>query len=159
MDQVDTGRMRRVLDRVYPPAPPPPEPFPPPPPEPGEDVCRLLNKEQTLYGTLQRAMRMSAECRRVLQELLRRCGGRERRLRSRCFLAGGPGPRPPEPRRRGEGVLSSLRRAERLLRELERDYRAAAETVPHRRELYLRFSRECARDEESVEILLEKALR
>ena len=170
MEQVDTRRIRRVLERVYPPPPPPPpgpnpgdpppEPFPPPPPpRPEEEACRLLNTERELQGALQRAMGRSMECRRALRDILRRCGDRERRLRARCFLTGGLRPPPPQPRRGGTGVLSSLRLAERLLRELAGDYRAIAHGQPERGELYRRFSRECARDAETVESLVERALR
>ena len=159
MEQVDTRRLRRVMERVCPPELPPPEPCPPPPSVAGDDACRMLNSERKLYRTLQRSMRMSLECRRALGNVLGRCGQRERRLRTQCFLFDGRGTLPPEPVQGRGGILSSLRKAEGLLRELSVSYQAVADRQKERRELYLSFSRECARDAEYVERLLERALR
>lgn len=170
MDKVNTGRMKRVLDRVYHPVPPPkpglpppPEPgppIPPPPPvRPGEQACALLESERDLGALLRSLIRKSGQCRRSLQGVLRRCGDRERRLRSLCFLAGGNGGPPPMPGQGGGGVLFSLRRVVELLRKLAEEYNAAAGRTPDKRELYQRFSRECREDASAAERLMERALR
>ena len=176
VDQVDTQRMKRVLDRLYPSGPPPlppgPPPFPdrpPPPPPPGpgpqpgpapdggpgrEIPCALLDREEELRAVLSALMRESPRTRTALQGVLRRGEGRCRRLRTECFLRGGR--RSGRDFGRKKGVLSLLRRAHALLEELEREYGRAAGDIPGYRQLYERFSRECASDAGTVRRLTER---
>ena len=145
MDNVDIERMRRVMDRLYPPGPdrppedhrpPPPEHRPPPTPRPETEVCALLNTERELTGLIWRAERKSRECRRILQGMEQRSLRRGRRLRTECFLRAGPGMPPPDrPEQGRDGVLFTLRRIEHLLEELAERYRRVAGVLPSRRRL------------------------
>ena len=170
VDQVDTQRMKRVLDRLYPQGPPPPPPGPPewpgsrppppgpepePPAEPRREIpCALLDREERLRAALASLMRESPRTRLALQGVQRRGESRQRRLRTECFLRGGRRPAPDAGRKKG--VLTLLRTAHRLLEELEAEYGRASAALPGSRQLYERFSRECASDAETVRRLTER---
>ena len=68
-------------------------------------------------------------------------------------------PPPDRPEQGRDGVLFTLRRIEHLLEELAERYRRVAGGLPRRRGLYERFSAECREDAQTVEKLLERALR
>ena len=161
LNTVDTERMKRVLDRLYPearPHRPGPVPPPPPPPERG-GACALMERETQLERDIQNVFSRSRECRRTLQGVYARSEHRARELRSDCFLHRGERMPPPRPRRRPEGVLSMLREIHSALEDLGRAYEKAAAEEPRRRERYGRFSDECGRDARSVRQLIERVMR
>lgn len=145
---VDTERMKRVLDRLY------PDRRPPPPP--GSDACALLGKEQRVNQLLQNLLSRSGECRRKLRGVQQRSEQRLRFLRGECFLRRGI---PPKPGRRPEGVLSILRELYHALEQLGGEYETAAGTMPRRRENMLRFSGQCRADARLVREALDAAMR
>ena len=158
MDDVDTGRMKRVLDRLYD-RPAEDRGERRPPKTPGDDACGLLRRERELYGLLAEIGRRSGACRGALQGVLRRSGARQRRLRADCFLApGGEWPEGPPPPRPRTGVLSALGLAVRELEALEEGYAHAGARQPRDRETYGRFARECRSDSETMRALLERAM-
>ena len=168
MDNVDTQRMKRVLDRLYPagppplpgqlpPPPPPPRPEPPPPPKP-EASCALLGKEEELQRTLGSLMRRSPRTRPALLGVLRRSEARQRRLRTECFFRNGVR-RPVGDGKGKSGVLSLLRTAYAVLETLETEYLRAGADSPRHRQLYERFARECASDTRTVRRLTEQLFR
>ena len=148
---VDTERMRRVLDRLY------PDRRPPPPPPHGGDACALLGKEQRVNELFRFLLARSGECRRRLQGALQRNEQRVRFLRGECFLRRGA--RPLSPGRRPEGVLSVLRELYHTLEQLGGEYETAAGTMPRRRENMLRFSGQCRADARLVREALDAAMR
>ena len=165
MENVDIERMRRVMDRLYPPGPPPEKHHPfedhrPPPAKPEDTACRLLETEQELYGMILLASQKSRECRRVLGGVRQRSARRSARLRSLCFLTFGPGTPPGKRAQQGrEGVLHTLRRIVRILEELSDRYHGASVRFPARRQLYEGYARECRSDAKTAEYLLERAFR
>ena len=161
MEDVDTARMKRVMDRLYPPPPPPGPPPGLPPPQPPPDhreACALAEEEQRLQFALRRAFRTSRQIAGALSGVMRRSGERAERMRTECFLTGGrlsgrPGPS------RVEGPLAALRTASGLLENLSDRYTEAARRSPRQKNLYERYAERCRRDAESVRSVLHRAMR
>ena len=162
MENLDTRRMKRVMDRLYPerppvPGPPPPMPPPPDPPPPPAEACGLLESEQELQRDLHRAVRGSRQAARSLAGVLKRSENRAAHLRTECFLAG----RLPPPERRTAGpfgTAAALRRAWRELEALSGRYRTAAQD-PRQGERYREYGEQCRRDAQSVHNALNRLLR
>ena len=172
--EMDTERLKRVMDRVRPPAgpaiPPPPGPPgprppgppgspPPPPPERCREEEQLCREEQIVLA-LRAAMNRSRRCRQELMPWVRSSEQRQRRLRTELYLRSGDRP-PREPPRRQEGVLSSLRRAEGLLREAETEYgRMARDDREDRddRRIYDSFAAQCRRNRQVIRGLMEQMM-
>ncbi len=153
MDNVDTKRMERVLQRLYPPDRPPEREQRRGPPT----ACILLSREERLRQLTRELMGRSGECRRALQPLLRQSGVRAGHLRPDCYLdRGRPGrDRPP---RRLPGVLSGLRELYRMLEGLAEEYEKAAAEMPRRFGYCESFARECRNGTETVHRLLRRAM-
>lgn len=99
-------------------------------------------------------------CRRVLRPVEQHSARRERKMLTGCFLAAGAGaPHPLGPRQGREGVFFALRRIAGLLEELSERYDRAAQESPGKEKMYRFFSGECRSDAQTVEKLLERALR
>ena len=174
VDQVDIERMKRVLERIYPGADRetpryqlPPLPIPESvgeeqqaavqPETKGERM--LMAGELDVQRTMCALMGKSQECRRTLQEPLRRCRTRMQTLRTEWFLRTGESMLPPEPpSRRETGVLSLLRRAHEQLEALAEAYEGMARETPHW-EMYSAMGSECRAAAGTVRNLLRKAMR
>lgn len=170
--EMDTERLKRVMDRIRPPAgpaiPPPPPgpprpglpgPPPPPPPEWRREEEQLCREEQIVLA-LRAAMNRSRRCRQELLPWIRSSEQRQRRLRTELYLHSGDRP-PREPPRRQEGVLSSLRRAERLLREAETEYEHMARDDREDRDdrrMYESFAAQCRRNRQVIRGLMEQMM-
>jgi|GEM_PF-5226693 len=165
MENVDTDRMKRVLDRLYPPPPLGPPPGRPPgpmgtkpPPPPREPVCALEKTEQRLRGELSRVFRHCRECRRVLSPVQRRSQSRSAWLRAECFLSG-PGAEPFRRPEHRDGTLASLRGAYRTLEMLAEGYARAGEECRRHTQRYDTYVRECRRDAELVRGLIVRLMK
>lgn len=160
LNNVDTDRMRRVLDRLYPGKGTRPAPAVPgtAPPDRGE-TCALLERERRLGRKLQDAMSRSRECRHALGGAYTRCGKRAGELRSECFLRRSGRLPSPESGSRPNGVLSMLREAFHELERLGEGYEKAAAKDPRRQEMYQTFSADCRKDAMTVRKLIESVMR
>ncbi len=157
VEHVDTERMKRVLDRLYPaPRPRPPGPAPAPRPDRGES-CALLELERRLGRSLQEAFH-SRECRRTLRGVYADSERRARELRADCFLRPGGAMLPPAPPKKQGGVISALRESYHLLEKLAGEYENAAAEGSRRRRNYRRYSAECRRDAQIVRQLIDRLM-
>ena len=150
MINVDTRRMKRVLDRLY-----APEGSPPPGGPPEEDPG---NMEDQLQDALKRTFRRCSECRRALSLVLRRSEKRSTGLRTERFISGQPGIGDNRSPDRGEGTLSLLRRACRLLDSLSEEY-SRNPAQPGWKGRAEEYARECRRDADTVRSLLSRLMR
>ena len=174
VDQVDTERMKRVLERVYPgadrespryqlPVLPIPEPVgekrreETPSETSGERT--LLDGEMNVQRIMCILMDKSQVCRRILQEPVRQCRIRAQILRTEWFLRTGETvPLPKTPPRRGPGVLSLLRQVHERLEALAEGYESMIWETP-RREMYGAMGAECRAAAGTVRDLLKKAMQ